>query len=338
MRRSCAKNTMSILPHWFRHYTGVLRGWKPAYMLHNILNARHLLQNRVVYQRYGLKKSIFSTIGSKDFQQRSPHIPWLDQPGAKERLIKDPQFHQFPLAWQKELLRFVNDGYMILQGFFSSDAVSRLNADIGRLLSDKQLDFNYTGRKIMESYRHSEVADKEFFRQPDLLQLLTFIMGRKVKPFHTINFVEGSEQRAHSDSIHMSTEPQGYLIAAWAALEPTGADNGPLFFYPGSHRLPYVTCEDYPSGNTRWTIGAESNRRYEDKIAEILSEHNFERKEFHAQPGDVLIWHANLIHGGSPILRPGATRRSMVAHYFCEGVICYHEISQRPAIAPSLNS
>ncbi len=25
-------------------------------------------------------------------------------------------------------------------------------------------------------------------------------------------------------------------------------------------------------------------------------------------------------------------RKSMVAHYFCEGVICYHEISQRPAL------
>jgi hypothetical protein len=24
----------------------------------------------------------------------------------------------------------------------------------------------------------------------------------------------------------------------------------------------------------------------------------------------------------------------MVAHYFCEGVICYHEISQRPALLP----
>jgi len=49
----------------------------------------------------------------------------------------------------------------------------------------------------------------------------------------------------------------------------------------------------------------------------------------------VLIWHANLLHGGSPILRPGATRRSMVCHYFAEGVICYHEMSQRPALVPN---
>jgi ectoine hydroxylase len=323
---------MISLARIFRHYTGVLRGWKLSYLLYNLLNARRLLQNRELYRRYGLRKSIFGSIGSQDFKERSPHVPWLDQPGAKDKLLKDPQFPKFPVAWQKELLRFVNDGYMILQGFYTEESVARLNADIDRLLAERQLDFNYTGRKIMESYRHSEVVDKEFFRQPDLLNLLSFIMGRKILPFHTINFMEGSEQRPHSDSIHMSTEPQGYLIAAWTALEAIGPDNGPLAFYPGSHRLPYLSCNDYPSGNTRWAIGEESNRRYEDKIEEILAANSFERKEFHAQPGDVLIWHANLIHGGSPILRPGTTRRSMAAHYFCEGVICYHEISQRPAL------
>lgn len=327
---------MTSIKHLFRHYTGVLRGWKPAYILHNILNARRLLQNRVLYRRYGLKKSVFGPIGSRDFKERSPHIPWLDRPDAVDRLHRDPQFHKFPLAWQKEILRFVEEGYMILRGFYTTESVAQLNADIEQLLAQKQLDFNYTSRKIMESFRHSEIVDKDFFRHPDLLNLLSFVMGRKILPFHTINFIEGSEQRAHSDSIHMSTEPRGYLIAAWTALEKVDADNGPLFFYPGSHRLPYITCEDYASGNTRWTIGAESNRRYEDKIEELLRANPLERKEFHAQPGDVLVWHANLIHGGSPIRKPGSTRRSMAAHYFCEGVICYHEISQRPAILESL--
>jgi hypothetical protein len=33
-----------------------------------------------------------------------------------------------------------------------------------------------------------------------------------------------------------------------------------------------------------------------------------------------------------PVKQEGSTRKSMVAHYFAEGVICYHEISQRPAL------
>ena len=31
--------------------------------------------------------------------------------------------------------------------------------------------------------------------------------------------------------------------------------------------------------------------------------------------GDVLIWHASLVHGGDPIINPELTRKSFVCHY-----------------------
>jgi ectoine hydroxylase-related dioxygenase (phytanoyl-CoA dioxygenase family) len=96
--------------------------------------------------------------------------------------------------------------------------------------------------------------------------------------------------------------------------------------------MPYVTTRDFPAGNTRWRIGSNSNARYEDHIEKLLEARGLEKKYFEANTGDVLIWHANLIHGGSAIQQSGATRKSMVAHYFCEEVICYHELSQRPAL------
>ena len=37
---------------------------------------------------------------------------------------------------------------------------------------------------------------------------------------------------------------------------------------------------------------------------------------FLAEPGDVFIWHAQLLHGGSHIESVGLTRRSLVTHYF----------------------
>ncbi len=105
--------------------------------------------------------------------------------------------------------------------------------------------------------------------------------------------------------------------------------------HPGSHRLPYVMTPDYPSGNTRFTIGDHSNRRYEDKIEALIEQHGLRQQLFLARRGDLLIWHANLLHGGSAIARPGATRRSFVCHYYAQDVICYHEMSQRPAIIKS---
>lgn len=315
----------------FRNYTGLLRRFKLSYVVNNLLNSRYLQHNIELYKKYGLKKSIYASIGSQDFPNPSEDIPWLDQPGAKEKLQAHQKLRAFPKEIQEELFRFVDNGYMILKGFFDDDTVDRLNADVDRLLKAQEVGFNYTGKKIMESFRHSTVAN-EFFRDPRLLELLGFTLGKQIIPFHTINFIEGSEQRAHSDFIHMTTEPRGYLIAAWIALEDCHDGNGPLFFYPGSHRLPFILADDFPSGNTAWMLGANPNRSYEDKIDEIIQQNGLQKKHFIASKGDVLIWHANLIHGGEAIRDKGTTRKSMVAHYFAEDVICYHEISQRPAL------
>jgi len=79
-------------------------------------------------------------------------------------------------------------------------------------------------------------------------------------------------------------------------------------------------------------LGEDAYPKYESAIAEVIESADLERKEFHAKKGDILIWHANLLHGGSPIKQPGTTRKSMVLHFYCEDVICYHEITQRPTI------
>lgn len=323
---------MISLGKLFGRYTGILREFKAVYVVNNWLNRKLLRHNRSLYKKYGLRRNILLPIGSHLFGHRAADRPWLDQPNTLEHLQRHPQYKAFSPELQKELKRFVEDGYMILEGFFDKSSVDRHNAEIDRLLEEKKVAFNYTGRKIMEAYKYSDYINDQFFRKSELLKLLNFIMGRDVIPFHSIHFHQGSEQRAHSDFIHMTTYPQGYLIAAWTALEDVSPANGTLFFYPGSHKLSYVTTKDYPSGNTRWRIGRESNKRYEDKIEEVIQENGLEKKVFQGKKGDVFIWHANLIHGGSPIQNPGSSRRSMVAHYFTKGVICYHEISQRPAL------
>ena len=324
-----------MLQRFFQKYTGWLRNLKAAYVLNNLLNADRLWSNRTLYRRYGLRKSVFSPLGSRDFRRAGPDaLPWLDQPDALIRVEQHPDFQTFDPAIQAQIRQFITDGYLVLSNFFSRQQTDALNADVDRLLAAGQAGYNYTGRKIFNLHESSPLADAEFFRAPELLRLLSFLLGKPLVPFQSLGFTLGSEQRIHSDSIHMSTAPPGYLLATWIALEDCTTENGPLVYYPGSHRLPYVTTEDYDSGNTPLTIGEESNRRYEDKIETLLLEKELVRQPFLARRGDVLIWHANLLHGGSPIARPGATRRSLVCHYFAEGVICYHEMSQRPALLP----
>jgi ectoine hydroxylase len=48
---------------------------------------------------------------------------------------------------------------------------------------------------------------------------------------------------------------------------------------------------------------------------------------FLARKGDVLIWHHNLLHGGSPILDPTLTRRAMALFFYGQGALHYHDLS-----------
>jgi ectoine hydroxylase len=316
----------------FERYTGLLRRLKLSYVLNNWMHIKALRRNKGLYQRYGLRKSIVAPVGSADFVANADReMPWLDRPNALEALENNAVFQGMDARMQAQVRRFVVDGFMVLEGFFPEKDTDALNREVDALLESGKAGFNYTGRKIFNLYEQSEVANA-FFRHPQLLELLHFVLGKKIIPFQSLNFTLGSEQRVHSDSIHMTTEPPGYMIATWTALEDCSLDNGPLVYYPGSHRLPYLMTPDYDSGNSFLLIGADSNQRYEDKIEDLIRSKNLQKSAFVAKRGDVLIWHANLLHGGSPILRPGATRRSMVCHYFTEEVICYHEMSQRPAL------
>lgn len=328
---------MTALKEWFKRYTGPLRDWKGTYILNNWLNRQQLQHNRALYAKYGIRKSILSPVGYGDFAHLQPSgndIPLIDRPDAKAQLRALPDFQLLDDYLQEKLLRFVDEGYLIWEGFYEAAEADALHHQIETVLDKQQTDFNFTGRKVMNAHVHASRA-ADHLKHPQLMRVLGMLLGRPVVPFQSINFVEGSEQRAHSDSIHMTTAPAGFLIATWVALEDCDADNGPLFYYPGSHRLPFVSCGDYPAGHSQYWLGAESYPRYEDKVESVIAASGLPRQYFHARKGDLLIWHANLIHGGSAIREAGRTRKSMVCHYYGKDVICYHEITQRPALMPS---
>ena len=86
-----------------------------------------------------------------------------------------------------------------------------------RLIDDKVVDFNVTGRKIMFAFHHSDILRK-YVHDRRILDVMDYLLGKKMRVFQSINFLTGSEQAAHSDSIHMTTHPLGYMTAAWIAL------------------------------------------------------------------------------------------------------------------------
>jgi len=66
---------------------------------------------------------------------------------------------------------------------------------------------------------------------------------------------------------------------------------------------------------------------YELFMEALLLNSPYKKMEFLAKKGDVLIWSANIIHGGSPVIDPHSTRLSQVTHYYFKDCIYYSPMS-----------
>ncbi len=309
-----------------------LRSLKVTYSAYNLLHVSNLEHNRVPYNDAGIKKFLFQNISSKDFANLPPgDIPWMDKDIFVDEIKNKLEKTNFPNNIKEAILTWKENGYLKLNKFFSDEAVNSINNEIERLLCEKKIEFTL-GNKIMFANKKSELI-RNITTNKKIIGILNFILGKKVIPFQTINFITGSQQYAHSDFIHMTTYPLGYLIAIWVALEDINETQGPLSYYPGSHKLPYLLNDGYERGGNVFTVGADSNYlKYEEKIEEIIQTKKLPKKIFTAKKGDVLVWHANLIHEGERITQKDSTRKSMVVHYFADDVIKYHEINERPAL------
>ncbi len=177
--------------------------------------------------------------------------------------------------------------------------------------------------RIQEAWRISQ-SIKDLAVCPRILQILTELYGRKPLPFQTLNFPIGTEQAAHSDSIHFNSEPFGMMCGVWIALENIGMDQGPLIYYPGSHRLPEM---NYPD------IGLEPERknypRYEAYLEELIQKQELKPSYGILKKGEALVWAANLLHGGAPQNDKSLTRHSQVTHYYFEGCKYWRPVHSR---------
>lgn len=306
-----------------------IKKFKPVHWVYNLLHYRSISHNKLAYKKYNIKKPLFASLSSKDFPDTESKA-WLDITNAAIVAPQKKSFYTFSDTEQKKILKWSDNGYLILEKCLSIAECDAINAEIDFLVKKGRLSFNGSN-KLMFANKKSALI-KETTINKRIVSILEFLLDKEIVPFQTINFINGSEQRAHSDSIHMTTYPLGYLIAVWIALEDVGHENGPLFYYPGSHKLPYLLNKSFNSGESALKLGDKDYTDYEDVIEDTIMSSAYSKEEFHAKKGDVLIWHANLVHGGAPILNPELTRKSMVIHYFATDVVKYHEITERPSL------
>lgn len=307
--------------------TALLRRLKITYAAYNLFQPQFLRHNGAAYRQFKLNKTYFSPVSSADFK----HLPQqvLPLPSVAD-IEKCALFAQVDAASQASLRAYPEQGFAVIRGFLQAEEVDAINTEIEGLFNSGKIHYRYRNKLTQLILRSENVRSKGL--RADLRELLGVLLHGEARLFHSINFLTGSEQHTHSDSIHMTTYPAGGMLGVWFALEDIDDDNGPLHYYPGSHKLPYYLNADYQNEGNRWFIGDKDYSVYEDFIAARIEALGLQKTVFHAKKGDILIWHANLFHGGNPQLDRSRTRKSMVFHYFRKGVVSYHEITQRPAL------
>lgn len=157
----------------------------------------------------------------------------------------------------------------------------------------------------------------------------------------TLYFKFGSQQATHVDGPYFATSPESTFLGVWTALEPVTAVAGPLFYFEGGHKTfvdPITTArqwaDKYASSafwdepdwwslynfkkDTRFDVSLWT--WYQTRIEENCLTAGLNRRVALLEPGDTLVWHPRLPHGGSVIESQESTRQSLVSHWIPKGV------------------
>lgn len=192
----------------------------------------------------------------------------------------------------------------------------RLNVDLS-----SEADNSAAHRRIQDAWTFDEDV-RAIAANTEMLNLLERLYGRRPFPFQTLNFPVGTQQAAHSDSVHFSSLPERFMCGVWLAMEDIHPDAGPLFYYPGSHRWPIVSnLMIGRRGHGSSLLSAQDP--YAAAWNALRDTSGVSEERFFARKGQALIWCANLLHGGSPQTDSRRTRWSQVTHYFFEECIYY---------------
>ena len=92
-----------------------------------------------------------------------------------------------------------------------------------------------------------------------------------------------------------------HLAASWTPLENVHENSGPLAYYPGSNKSGLIPPFDWGNGSLIMEKNStKTPSDFTDYLAEQISTLNLKKQIFLPRRGDVLVWHGNLLHEGTP--------------------------------------
>jgi hypothetical protein len=263
---------------------------------------------------------------------------WIDQPHAADLIEGKLDTGAITQDQARQLRFFLEHGYLILPNAIPPAWLDSARSDLDRAYAGKvrkalfecgplgrghrpwQKEITEHPAKVLDLHHFSTACLNIMFAQ-QITAFLGLIFESKTFASQSLGFLLGSAQEGHQDSAYVVYTLPRHFAASWIALEDVTIGAGELFYYPGSHRLPdHLYGGAYKSVSEARRMGTPEPELEQDVRAHVAALHSraealgYPREVFAAKAGDVLIWHADLIHGGNPITS-SKTRKSFVTHY-----------------------
>ncbi len=236
--------------------------------------------------------------------------------------IQGVDHHLFPKGMTKSLWDWHQDGVLYLPNFLPEDLIDQYcwawhnQNGAGKFAPEK---IRMGGWPYDTPYLHVPELRK-LCLYPPLMDAMKDLIGDEMGLHLNLTGWVTTARDFHQDS-YLNPEFVGSRYAAvWMALGDISEDSGPFQFIPGSHRWPvirqhklfqFLTPEQkadpaWPATTQEWVA---------DICLEEARKRKAEVQTYTPKKGDVLIWHSQLVHRGSPALKPGYPRKACIAHY-----------------------
>lgn len=259
-----------------------------------------------------------------DFQ-----IPWF----MRRDFEQDSRYLELADDTRALAADFMRDGFIVIKGDIDRDlcdaTVSRFNqfTSLNHEYFDPRRDeFGLLHRIINLHLVLPDIFDV-FSSASRTLALQDALFNAPTSVYTTLYYERGSSQPVHRDTPYFTTRPEYNYFGTWFALEDAHSENGCLEVIRSGHLIPEIDRKEFAKANNSSdeikSIDPRLFDLYQEEVARLCQDAHLETIEVPLEKGDVLIWHPQLPHGGSPIRNRTLTRHSIVAHTVARGTPVY---------------
>jgi len=216
---------------------------------------------------------------------------------------------------EEQKKQFDREGYIIVQGLFKQEQLNEIEHTFEEIshqfipghfepdLSNESTDPLRRYPRVMHPHRFNEVAKKYMLHQP-VLNVLQDLYEEPPLAAQSMFYYKppgARGQALHQDNFYLKVEP-GNCIAAWTAVDEADEENGGLLVVPKTQEHEIV-CPDRADSKESFTTHFVKPPKDQKAVPVML------------QPGDVLFFNGNLIHGSYRNKTKNRFRRAFICHY-----------------------